>query len=60
MTRLTELWRDEDGQDMVEYSLLMAFIALCVVSLLSAVNGNIFRMWSSMNTTVSNAVVMMP
>ena len=39
---------------MVEYSLLMAFIALAVVALLGGIGNNISTMWTSISSTVSN------
>ncbi len=54
-TRLRELWQHEDGQDLVEYSLLLAFIALAAVALLSGVGKNISKIWTSISTQVSNA-----
>jgi Flp pilus assembly pilin Flp len=52
---LEAFWQEEDGQDLVEYSLLLAFIALAAVALLSGVGGNIKTIWTSINTQVSNA-----
>jgi Flp pilus assembly pilin Flp len=37
MSRLMGLVLDEDGQDLVEYGLLAAFIALAVISSIDAV-----------------------
>jgi Flp pilus assembly pilin Flp len=53
--QLRELCRDEHGQDLVEYSLLLAFIALAAVALLSGVGRNISKMWTSISGQVSNA-----
>ena len=52
---LQAFWQEEDGQDLVEYSLLLAFIALAAVALLSGVGGNINKIWTSISTQVSNA-----
>jgi pilus assembly protein Flp/PilA len=52
---LQAFWQEEDGQDLVEYSLLLAFIALAAVALLSGVGGQINKIWTSINTQVSNA-----
>ncbi len=39
LSRLRKFWQDESGQDLIEYTLLMAFIALASASLfLSAGN----------------------
>lgn len=53
MTRLRELRRGEDGQDLVEYSLLLAFIALAAVLLLSGVGRGVSGIWSSINSKVA-------
>jgi Flp pilus assembly pilin Flp len=47
--------QEEDGQDLVEYSLLLAFIALAAVALLSGVGGNISKIWTSISSQVSTA-----
>lgn len=52
---LQAFWQEEDGQDLVEYSLLLAFIALAAVALLSGVGGNISKIWTSISTQVSSA-----
>ncbi len=52
---LQAFWQEEDGQDLVEYSLLLAFIALAAVALLSGVGGNVSKIWTSISTQVSTA-----
>jgi Flp pilus assembly pilin Flp len=52
---LQAFWQEEDGQDLVEYSLLLAFIALAAVALLSGVGTNISKIWTSISTQVSSA-----
>ena len=52
---LQAFWQEEDGQDLVEYSLLLAFIALAAVALLSGVGGNINKIWTSISNQVSTA-----
>lgn len=52
---LQAFWQEEDGQDLVEYSLLLAFIALAAVALLSGIGGNIKTIWTSISTQVSSA-----
>ena len=44
MLRLRELIFEEDGQDLIEYALLAAFISLAVIASIDAVGG-------SLNTT---------
>jgi Flp pilus assembly pilin Flp len=52
---LTALWQEEEGQDLVEYSLLLAFIALAAIALLSAAGGSVKSIWTSINTILASA-----
>jgi pilus assembly protein Flp/PilA len=52
---LKAFWQEEDGQDMVEYALLLAFIALAAVALLSGAGTKINAIWTTINTNLSNA-----
>jgi Flp pilus assembly pilin Flp len=45
---------DEAGQDMVEYSLLLAFIALAAVGLLSGIKVQVKGLWSTISSTLSS------
>jgi len=45
---------EETGQDMVEYSLLLAFIALAAVGLLSGMKTQIKGLWSTISSTLSS------
>lgn len=47
--------KEEDGQDMVEYALLLAFIGLGAVSILTTVKGSINTMWTSVNAKITSA-----
>jgi Flp pilus assembly pilin Flp len=52
---LAELWENESGQDMVEYSLLLAFIALAAVGLLSGIKSSVKGIWSTISSTLTSA-----
>jgi Flp pilus assembly pilin Flp len=52
---LYNFWREEEGQDLVEYSLLLAFIALAAVSVLTTVKTSISTIWSSINSSLTVA-----
>src|SRR5262249_3409603 len=41
MTFLRNLWNDEQGQDLIEYTLLMAFVALASAALFIGAGGSI-------------------
>ena len=45
----------EDGQDLVEYSLLLAFIALAGVGSYLAVGGNVTTLWTIVNNRLTDA-----
>jgi Flp pilus assembly pilin Flp len=49
------LWRDETGQDLIEYSLLIAFVALCAVGLMVGIKSNNAAIWSALNTQLLSA-----
>jgi Flp pilus assembly pilin Flp len=49
------LREEEDGQDLVEYSLLLAFIALAAIALLSAAGTSATSIWTSINSGLTNA-----
>jgi Flp pilus assembly pilin Flp len=51
---LHAFWCGEEGQDMVEYSLLLAFIALAAVGLLSGIKTQISGLWSTISSTLSS------
>ncbi len=47
--------KEEDGQDLVEYSLLLAFIALAATSFLSSIKGSIVTIWTNVKTQMTSA-----
>jgi Flp pilus assembly pilin Flp len=51
-TFLKRFCSEEEGQDMVEYALLLAFVALAGISVLSTVKTNISTIWSSINSSL--------
>ncbi len=52
---LQDLWHEEDGQDLVEYSLLLAFIALGAIAVLTTVKNSINTLWTTVNTKLTTA-----
>ena len=46
---------DESGQDLIEYTLLMAFVALASAALFIGAGGSINSIWGTANTQLSNA-----
>jgi Flp pilus assembly pilin Flp len=55
MTLLRNFWNDEQGQDLIEYTLLMAFVALASAALFIGAGKSISTIWTSTNTQLSNA-----
>ncbi len=49
------LWRDERGQDMVEYTLLMAAIVLACGGIVMAVGNQSAGIWSIVNSRLAAA-----
>lgn len=52
---LHKFWQEEDGQDLVEYSLLLAFIALAAISILNGVGGSIKSLFTGVSSALVNA-----
>ena len=47
--------KDEEGQDMVEYTLLLAFVALAAGAAYVTIGNNISGIWSKAQTDIQNA-----
>jgi Flp pilus assembly pilin Flp len=46
---------DEQGQDLIEYTLLMAFVALASAALFIGAGGSISGIWTQSNTQLAAA-----
>jgi Flp pilus assembly pilin Flp len=57
MTFLRNLWNDDQGQDLIEYTLLLAFVALASAALFIGAGGSINKIWSSTSSTLANAAL---
>lgn len=57
MNLLQRFLRDEQGQDLIEYTLLVAFIALASASIFVSAGGSISSIWGGASTQLSNAAV---
>ena len=53
---LQGLWRDDSGQDLAEYGLLLLLIVVAVFSVLTAVGTSLADLWSSSSERVTEAV----
>jgi len=54
-TFFARLWRDEQGQDLIEYTLMLAFVALASAALFSTAGSSINTIWSKTNSQLSTA-----
>jgi Flp pilus assembly pilin Flp len=50
--------REEEGQDLIEYTLLLAFVALASAAIFVGAGNSITGIWTSANNALSNANVM--
>ena len=55
LTFFMNFWNDEQGQDLIEYTLLMAFVALASAALFLGAGGSIQGIWTTSNTQLSTA-----
>jgi Flp pilus assembly pilin Flp len=55
MSLLKTFFKDESGQDLIEYTLLMAFVALASAALFIGAGGSVQGIWSTTNTQLSAA-----
>ena len=55
MTFLRNFWNDEQGQDLIEYTLLMAFVALASAALFLGAGGSIKGIWPTTNSQLAAA-----
>ena len=54
----TSKWRfvsDETGQDLVEYSLILAFVALAGAAIYVGMNAPMRGLWTQLNSRMMNA-----
>jgi Flp pilus assembly pilin Flp len=52
---LKNFLREEQGQDIVEYTLLLAFVALASAALFITAGGSISGIWTLANTKLADA-----
>jgi Flp pilus assembly pilin Flp len=55
MRGLYNLWNDDQGQDTIEYVLLIAFVALASAAIFLAGGGSIQGIWSTSNSQITAA-----
>ena len=55
MTFLRNFWNDEQGQDLIEYTLLLAFVALASAALFIGAGGSVKGIWNVTNSQLAAA-----
>ena len=55
MTHILNFLRDDQGQDLIEYTLLLAFVALASAALFISAGGSVNTIWSVANSRLSVA-----
>ncbi len=55
MTFLRNFWKEDQGQDLIEYTLLMAFVALASAAVFIGAGGSIQSIWGQTSTQLSQA-----
>lgn len=53
--RVRLFWRDETGQDIVEYSLLITFIAIATMWMVGSGRSTVNQIWIGANSTINHA-----
>ena len=52
---LRKFWNDEQGQDLIEYTLLMAFVALSSAAIFTHAGGSVKGIWSTASSDLTTA-----
>jgi len=52
---LRKFLRDEQGQDLIEYTLLLAFVCLATAALFVSSGGSLSGIWTSANSDLATA-----
>ena len=52
---LGKLWREQDAQDLIEYTLLLAFVALAGAAMFVSMGNTSAGLWTTVNSRLANA-----
>ncbi len=55
MELFKNFWKEEEGQDLIEYALLLGFISLAVVTAIQGINTQLKTLYDNTNSVVANA-----
>jgi Flp pilus assembly pilin Flp len=53
MQFVKKLWKDEEGQDLVEYGLLLVLIAVVAIASIGKVGSVVSNLWSNAASTLA-------
>ena len=59
-TICNRFWNDDQGQDLIEYTLLMAFVALASAALFMGAGGSVAGIWTNVNAKLDAANAALP
>ena len=51
----TKIMKDEQGQDLIEYTLLLAFVALASAALFTSAGTSVKTIWTTSSNNLANA-----
>jgi Flp pilus assembly pilin Flp len=54
-TAMARLWREDDGQDLIEYTLLLSFVALASAGLMIGGGASLKGIWTTGNSHLAAA-----
>jgi pilus assembly protein Flp/PilA len=54
MNFLKRLWKDEEGQDLIEYGLLLVLIALLSVAMITGIGQAVNKIFSNANSVLTS------
>jgi pilus assembly protein Flp/PilA len=54
MKTLKRLWKEEEGQDLVEYALLLAFISLAAAAIFPTIGSTLNTIFTNANTCLTS------
>ena len=55
LTLLKNFWKEEQGQDMVEYVIILAFVAVAAAAIIVTSSQSVSTIWSVTNSELSVA-----
>ena len=50
--KLTKLFRDENGGEVLEYALIMGLIVVASIAVIGTVGGKVLARWNSVNSSM--------